>query len=215
MCASGQLQNKYEHFARGADRARTTAAGGAVPRDIRLPAPGRIVLNNTGFLVGRTGVVSIDTTSTERRTRAYLETIASVSRQPVRTLVNTHHHGDHTHGNCLLPLATVEAIGGAVRRSSAPPPPAADVWSSVEWGDLHPEPPFVTFDHLTVWVDDLRVELRAVPTPAHTTQNNVVAWIPERSLLFHRRSFVRRRHAVCAHGLCHWLAPRAGMAAWL
>src|SRR3977135_3313280 len=29
-------------------------------------------LNNTGFLVGRDGVVSIDTTSTERRTRDYL-----------------------------------------------------------------------------------------------------------------------------------------------
>src|SRR5438034_964612 len=64
-------------------------------------------LNNTGFLVGRHGVVSIDTTSTERRTRAYLEAIATVSTQPIRTLVDTHHHGDHTHGNCLLPLATI------------------------------------------------------------------------------------------------------------
>jgi cyclase len=34
-----------------------------------------------------------------------------------------------------------------------------------------------------VWVDDLRVELHAVPTPAHTT-NDIVAWIPERSVLF-------------------------------
>src|SRR5919204_530770 len=44
-------------------------------------------LNNTGFLVGRRGIVSIDTTSTERRTRAYLEAIASVTNQPVRTLI--------------------------------------------------------------------------------------------------------------------------------
>jgi cyclase len=142
-------------------------------------------LNNTGFLTGRNGVVSIDTTSTERRTRAYLDAILSITRQPIRTLINTHHHGDHTHGNCLLPLATI--IGHPRCREEilrTPFPPPAGLWSNVEWGDLHTEPPFVTFDdQLTVWVDDLRVELHAVPTPAHTT-NDVVAWIPERSVLF-------------------------------
>jgi len=142
-------------------------------------------LNNTGFLVGRRGIVSIDTTSTERRTRAYLDAIRQVSEQPVRTLINTHHHGDHTHGNCLLPTATI--IGHPrcreeILRSVFPPP--AGLWSTVEWGDLQPEPPFVTFDdHITVWVDDLMVELHAVPTPAHTT-NDIVAWIPEHSVLF-------------------------------
>lgn len=142
-------------------------------------------LNNTGFLVGRNGVVSIDTTSTERRTRAYLGAIRGVTPQPVRTLINTHHHGDHTHGNCLLPLATI--IGHPLCREEilrTTFPPFAGVWSDVDWGDLHPEPPFVTFEgRLTVWIDDLRVELHAVPTAAHTT-NDVVVWIPERSVLF-------------------------------
>src|SRR3981189_2574271 len=64
-------------------------------------------LNNTGFLVGREGVVSIDTTSTERRTRAYSDSLRSGTDRPVRTLIKPHHHGDHTHGNCLLPLATI------------------------------------------------------------------------------------------------------------
>src|SRR5438270_8969724 len=142
-----------------------------------LQPDGSWFLNNTGFLVGRSGIVSIDTTSTERRTRAYLDAITRISGQPVRTLVNTHHHGDHTHGNCLLPLATI--IGHPLCReemlnSSFPPP--AGVWSTIDWGDLHIEPPFVTFeDRLTVWVDDLRVELHVVPTPAHTT-NDVVVW---------------------------------------
>jgi cyclase len=142
-------------------------------------------LNNTGFLTGRKGVVSIDTTSTEQRTRKYLETIASVSQQPVRTLVNTHHHGDHTHGNCLLPLATIvghprcreEILGTRF-------PPPGGIWSQVDWGDLHVEPPFLTFEgHVTIWVDDLPLELHTVPTPAHTT-NDLVVWIPERSVLF-------------------------------
>jgi cyclase len=142
-------------------------------------------LNNTGFLVGRKGLVSIDTTSTEQRTRAYLDAIASVSSQPVRTLINTHHHGDHTHGNWLLPLATI--VGHPRCREeilNTPVPPPAGLWSAVDWGRLEAEPPFVTFeDRLTVWVDDLRVELHAAPTPAHTN-NDVVVWIPEWSVLF-------------------------------
>ena len=36
-------------------------------------------INNTGFLVGRNGVASVDACSTERRTRAYLEAIAKTS----------------------------------------------------------------------------------------------------------------------------------------
>ena len=145
-------------------------------------------LNNTGFLVGREAVVSIDTTSTERRTRDYLAAIARVSDRPVRTLINTHHHGDHTHGNCLLPQATIlghprcrgEILAGA--QGLFPPP--VELFGAVEWGGISPVPPFVTFDdHLSVWVDDLRVELHCVPEPAHTT-NDVVIWIPERSVLF-------------------------------
>jgi cyclase len=142
-------------------------------------------LNNTGFLVGRQTVVSIDTTSTERRTRAYLQAIARVTDRPVRTLINTHHHGDHTHGNCLLPLATI--LGHPLCREEVlktPFPPYPGAWSAVEWGNLEPTPPFVTFEgQLTLWVDDLRVELHSVGTPAHTT-NDVVVWIPERSVLF-------------------------------
>src|SRR6185503_10464679 len=64
-------------------------------------------INNTGFLVGPQGVISIDACSTERRTRAYRQAIEAVTPAPVRTLVNTHHHGDHTFGNCLFPGATI------------------------------------------------------------------------------------------------------------
>ena len=73
-------------------------------------------LNNTGFLVSEAGVISVDTTSTERRTRAYLDAIGTVTRLPVRTLVNTHHHGDHTHGNYLASGATI--VGHERCRSS-------------------------------------------------------------------------------------------------
>ncbi|MFJ9821841.1 MBL fold metallo-hydrolase [Streptomyces sp. NPDC101151] len=143
-------------------------------------------INNTGFLVGRRGVISVDACSTVRRTQAYLEAIATVTPQPVRTLINTHHHGDHTFGNHLFGGATV--VGHEATRSSilawGGPGAAAAFWTEVEWGDVTLEPPFLTYtDSVTVWADDLRADVRHVGAPAHTTNDSVV-WIPEREVLF-------------------------------
>lgn len=72
-----------------------------------VQADGTWWINNTGFIVGPQGVFSIDACSTERRTRAYLAAIGNVTGKPVRTVLNTHHHGDHTFGNALFPAATI------------------------------------------------------------------------------------------------------------
>ena len=142
-------------------------------------------INNTGFLVGPQGVISIDACSTERRTRAYQQAIVGVTPAPVRTVVNTHHHGDHTFGNCLFPQATI--VGHERARDEViafGPPRPLPFWEPTEWGELTLEPPFLTFtDQIAVHSGDLRVELRYVGTPAHTT-NDVIAWIPEHSVLY-------------------------------
>ncbi|MHA6792086.1 MBL fold metallo-hydrolase [Pseudonocardia bannensis] len=141
-------------------------------------------INNTGFLVGRRGVVSVDACSTERRTRAYLEAIRGVTSAPVRTLVNTHHHGDHTFGNYLFDGATIVAHEATRAGVLAWGGPGAPFWTEVDWGGIEVEPPFLTYtDAVTVWVDELRCEVRHVGTAAHTTNDSIV-WIPERGVLF-------------------------------
>ncbi len=142
-------------------------------------------INNTGFLVGRRGVVSVDACSTERRTRAYLGAIASVTDRPVRTLINTHHHGDHTFGNYLFGGATIvahEKCRQEMRKFG--PPGSAPFWTEVEWGDIEVEPPFLTYESgIRVYVDELACEVRHVGSPAHTTNDSIV-WVPDHSLLF-------------------------------
>jgi cyclase len=142
-------------------------------------------LNNTGFLTSRDGVISIDATSTERRTRAYLDAIAAVTPQPVRTLVNTHHHGDHTFGNCLFSGATIVAHERCREEILSFGPPAnSGIWTDVEWGRLSVAPPFLTYDTgVTLWSGDLRCDVRYVGTPAHTTNDSIIH-IPDRSVLF-------------------------------
>jgi len=142
-------------------------------------------LNNTGFLAGDRGVIAIDATSTEARTRALLAAIARVSDRPVRTLVNTHHHGDHTNGNYLFTGATI--VGhDRVREAMLASVPSSDLpyWTPVEWGAVEVEPPFLTYpDRVTLWSGDLRVECRYVGTAAHTT-NDSILWIPGHGVLF-------------------------------
>ena len=140
-------------------------------------------LNNAGVLAGSEGVVLIDTCFTEQRTRGLLAAVDGLDRGPVRTLVNTHHHGDHTHGNWLVPGATVVGHERCRDEVLASGTVSELVFPGVDWGEIHVRAPFVTFtDELTVWVDELRVDLLFVG-PAHTT-NDVVAWVPERRTLF-------------------------------
>ena len=140
-------------------------------------------LNNSGFLVGRDGVTVIDTCFTERRTRALIDTIESVTPRPLRTLVNTHHHGDHTHGNYLMPAATIIGHDRCREEMIESGHIATNLFPGVDWGRLEVAPPFVCFDdHLNLYVDDRKVELQFVG-PAHTT-NDVVAWLPQQRVLF-------------------------------
>jgi cyclase len=142
-------------------------------------------INNTGFIKGDRTVLSIDTCSTEKRTRDYLATIEKTAGRAPTTLVNTHHHGDHTNGNWLLPYAAVighercreEIVNSGILRPDG-------LFEPVEWGELHAAPPFVTFENrMRLYVDDLCVELIHLTSAAHTT-NDIVAWIPERRVLF-------------------------------
>jgi cyclase len=140
-------------------------------------------LNNVGIYTGRDGVILIDTTFTEHRARALRAAVGELSTHPIRTVLNTHHHGDHTYGNYLFPEATI--IGHELCRSAtiATGFETKKWFPDVDWGDIRISPPTVTFrDELTVWCDDVAATLRFVG-PAHTT-NDVYVWVPEHRLLF-------------------------------
>jgi cyclase len=142
-------------------------------------------INNTGFIVGDRSVISIDACSTERRTRAYLDRIATVTTAPVTTLINTHHHGDHTYGNSVFGDITIigqegcraEVIATGLLGNTG-------IWEPVDWGELRLAPPTVTFaDRLRVWSDERPVEVSYVGRPAHTSNDSLV-WLPEQAVLF-------------------------------
>jgi cyclase len=97
--------------------------------------------------------------------------------------VNTHSHGDHTHGNFMFADSAIVASERCRREIIASGHAANALFPMVDFGDCPVTPPTVTFeDQLSLYVDDLKIELIFVG-PAHTT-NDIVAWIPARKLLF-------------------------------
>ena len=172
-----------------------------VPDDVVVPEPaveevgdglfgyvqldGSWGLNNTGFVVGKDAVVAIDTCFTVRRSEVFAAAIERTAPgKPVRTLVNTHHHGDHTHGNMVFaPGATIVGHERCREEVIATGVGTTAMWPDVEWGEIVVTPPSVTFsERMSVFVDDLELQLIYVG-PAHTT-NDVVIWVPERKVLY-------------------------------
>jgi cyclase len=173
---------------------------GVVREDANVPAPavqtlgpgiyayvqldGGWGLNNCAILVGSEDVVLVDTVFTEDRAHALAATVSELAGKPVRTIINTHHHGDHTHGNSVFPGATIigqHRCREAVLAAGVNP---AKWFPNVDFGEIRLAPPSVTFeDSLTVHCAGMRLELRATGTPAHTN-NDITVWIEDLGLLF-------------------------------
>jgi cyclase len=143
-------------------------------------------INNAGAVAGDDGLFLVDTCATEQRTRRFLDAVAD--RGPVRMAVNTHLHGDHTYGNCLLPDATV-IIAHEETRAGQLVDPIIDgcppVWTPVpDWGAVTRRvADIVLRSELTVFHGGRRIELRHPGYAAHTP-GDVVAWLPEERVLF-------------------------------
>jgi len=71
---------------------------------------------NSGFVVGEKSVLVVDSRFTPKLAGELLEAIRSVTDRPIRYLVNTHYHPDHTWGNEVFEKENVTIIA---RRETA------------------------------------------------------------------------------------------------
>ena len=143
---------------------------------------------NSGFIVGDDGVLVIDAMMVASQVRPYLEEIRNVTDKPIRYVVNTHHHVDHSFGNQFyLPAEIVSHRGcreSLITRG-------ADVGMlsqrypqyTEDWGDARLTPASITYeDKMIVHLGDRVVELLH-PGPAHTYGDTLV-YLPQDKVLF-------------------------------
>ncbi|MGW7574775.1 MBL fold metallo-hydrolase [Streptomyces sp. NPDC054765] len=141
-------------------------------------------LNNAGLVTDGDATLLVDTAATERRARLLRRRIAESGAPAPRMVVNTHHHGDHTYGNCVFtPGATVIGHASCRRELLAAGQQLHAVWPGVEYGDIRLTAPEVTYtDELALHVGDIEVRL-IHPGVAHTTGDTLV-WLPRQRIVF-------------------------------
>jgi len=144
---------------------------------------------SAGFIVGDDGAVVIDTLTTPSQARWLLASVRAVTSAPIRYVVNTHWHGDHTFGNEQFRPA------GIVAHMTCRDDLRAG-WNSTHalLARLYPHLTEeiqqvamnladLTFsDALTLWVGESQLELRYFGR-AHT-RGDIVVLLPKQEVLF-------------------------------
>src|SRR6266404_2508701 len=146
---------------------------------------------NAGFIVTREGVVVIDALASPRQGEALLRTIRGVTRQPVRWLVLTHHHPDHTFGAIVFRRAGAKVIAHPDMRmlaNEAGPDALVADWVRVvgldamrgfEFADT-PDRPVTTSDSLLLGG---RTIVISHPGAGHSA-GDLIVWLPKERVLF-------------------------------
>ena len=144
---------------------------------------------NSGLILGREGNVLVDALMVPSMTRRLVAAIKKTTRKPIATLINTHHHLDHTGGNRFFPQAT-RVASEKCREALAPGFPPLPLLQRFmprfarELALLQVVLPTVTFkDHLVLHDGDREIRLWHPGFAAHTVGDAVV-YLPRERVLF-------------------------------
>ncbi len=144
-------------------------------------------LSNAGLIVGNEDLLSIDALGPPVHAKAYIATAKRATGKTFGRLINTHHHRDHTNGNCFfLPAEIVahEYCRAAVIQQGIPTHPYDNrpQWQA-GMNELKLAPPTLTFtDKMTYRYGDTIVDL-IYNGPAHTW-GDVMVHLPQHKILF-------------------------------
>jgi glyoxylase-like metal-dependent hydrolase (beta-lactamase superfamily II) len=144
---------------------------------------------NAGLIVGHEGATAVDALMVPSMTRRLVAAIEKTTRKPIGTLINTHHHLDHTGGNRFFREATIISTDKA-REALAPGFPPLPLLQrfmprfAKEFPLMKLTLPTVTFrDHLVIHDGDRELQLWHPGTAAHTVGDAAV-FLPKERILF-------------------------------
>lgn len=151
-----------------------------------IAAPGGKAGSNAGFVIGSNGVLVIDTFIDPAPAQELLAAIRNVTKLPVKYVVNTHYHLDHTAGNKVFADAGATIIAqrnlrGWLRTENLKffgPTPTPEQKARVEALVL---PEIVYTEALDVYLGDRLVEVRYLL--GHTGGDSVVT-VPDADVVF-------------------------------
>ncbi|WP_298431611.1 MBL fold metallo-hydrolase [Geobacter sp.] len=157
---------------------------------VKDATPANSFAANAGIVVGRDGILVVDTLISAKEAKRFLADIRKVSDKPIRYVVNTHTHLDHAFGNGVFAREGAVIISHAADRALLERVGEATLKNIGNYG-LKPEDmagteivyPALTFtDRVTIDLGGETVELIRV-APSHT-EGSVIVYLPAKKLLF-------------------------------
>jgi glyoxylase-like metal-dependent hydrolase (beta-lactamase superfamily II) len=142
--------------------------------------------SNAGFVIGDDGVLVVDALFTPDAARALIAEIRRLTPKPIRYVVNTHYHADHSGGDQVLRDAGAIIIAhrnvrGWVRTNNIAlfgDRITPELKARIE---ALPLPDLTTDKDLTIWLGSRKIEVRTVL--GHTGGDLIVA-VPDAHVLF-------------------------------
>lgn len=147
--------------------------------------------SNSGFVVTHAGVIVIDALASPAQAKALRRTIRTVTPLPIRWLILTHHHPDHTFGAIVFKRLGAKVIAHPDRRTLASEDgddAMVSAWTGViglreMQGFAFADTPNVPITRDTTLVLSGRRLDMEVPGTAHTP-GDLVVWLPDARVLY-------------------------------
>src|SRR5688572_12515503 len=154
--------------------------------------------SNSGIIITDEGVIVVDTGQNAIESRSVMEAVKKLTSQPVKFVIDTEPHNDHTTGHFVFPQAIVVAAAGggeSMRTANAAAPNRIETAraSSAEMKTALDGYKFVTphveyRDRMTITLGGRTVELIYMKN-VHSEADTAV-WLPRERVVFSASAFV-------------------------
>ena len=161
---------------------------------------------NAGIIIGKDSIVVIDTMVSSKEAKRFIRDIRTISRKPIRYVVNTHYHLDHAFGNSEFAKlgATVIAQENAKKAMENS---AKETLKNIEAYGLSPKdmkgttaayPIFTYGDRMTIDMGNQQIEL--IHARYSHTDGDTLVYLPSKKVLFAGDILFTNYHPFLAEG---------------
>ncbi len=158
--------------------------------DVKNGSPANSFAANAGIVIGRDGILVIDTLISAKEAQRFIADIRKVSDKPIKYVVDTHYHLDHSFGNSEFARLGATIISQANDRDNLAKKGEASLKHARDYGLTEADlagtvitRPTLTFtDRMSIDLGGETVELIYV-APSHT-EGSLLVYLPRHKILF-------------------------------
>ncbi len=179
--------------------------------DVKNGSPSNSFGANAGIIIGKDGIVVVDTLMTAKEAKRFIGDIRAVSDKPIKYVVDTHYHLDHAWGNAEFAKLGALVVAHRNDRENLLAKGGETLKGYKGYGiskeDIEGTEislPVLTFDsRMDIFLGD-RTVILTHPGPAHTNGDTLV-YLPDKKILFTGDIVFTNFHPYLAEGdLTSW-----------